>query len=335
MEIKKLSLENFRCFEKVELEFGSKMNLILGPNASGKTTILEAIFLLAAGNSFRAEKIAELIYFGKEIARVKVDKLEIVLTTGEVQKKKVPKKKFLINGAAKKKRDFIGQFLAVLFRPEDIRIITGSPSRRRRFFDQVLIQINWEYGRALNNYNKALKRRNKLLEAIQTRKAQKSDLFFWSQSLSENGELIIKGREELVGFINYFWPKGLRFIYQPNKFVFDQNLVREIEQGMTLTGPHRDDFSLEKKGKDLSLFGSRSEQRLAVLNLKLAELEFIEQKCRQRPILLLDDVFSELDEKFRVKVLAIINRQQTIMTTAEPELIKKEFLDKIKKISLS
>ena len=327
-------MENFRCFEKAEFEFAQGMNLILGPNASGKTTILEAIFLLASGGSFRAEKITDLIYFGQEISRLKADKLLAVLTPGKVKKKKTPKKQFSINGVQKKKKDFIGQLLAVVFRPEDIRIITGSPSRRRRFFDQVLVQINWEYRRALNDYDKALKRRNKILEAVRERRAKKSDLFFWSQSLAQNGEMIINVREELVGFINHFWPQGLRFVYQPNQFILDQNLAKEIEQGITLSGPRRDDFQLEKNEKNLSNFGSRSEQRLAVLNLKLAELEFVEQEKKERPVLLLDDVFSELDKKFRAKVLAIISRQQTILTTAEPELIKKEFLDKMTKIKL-
>ncbi len=330
-------MENFRCFEKAEFEFGSGMNLILGPNASGKTTILEAIYLLATADSFRAEKITDLIKFNAQHSMINAQlddniKLRLFLTS---------KKHFWVNAVEKKKKDFVGQLLAVLFRPEDIRIVTGSPSRRRRFFDELLVQINWEYHRALRDYEKALKRRNKLLLAIREREAKKSDLFFWSQSLVQNGELLIKSRAELVGFINHFWPSGLRFVYQQNRFILDQNLTKEIEQGITLSGPHRDDFWLEKNGRNLAVFGSRSEQRLAVLNLKLAELEFIEQESARaarlpagRPILLLDDIFSELDEKFRARVLATLGRQQTIMTTAEPGLVKKEFFEKMRKIRL-
>lgn len=342
MEIKKLFLENFRNFEKAEFEFGPEMSLILGPNTSGKTSILEAISLLSTANSFRAEKIEEMIRWDKEIARIKAKgrrqktklDLEIVLTPGEIQKKKVSKRKFFINGVVKKKRDFVGNLLSVLFRPEDIRIITGSPARRREFFDNILVQANWEYSRSLGAYQRALKQRNKILEGIRDGVSQKSDLFFWSQSLDRNGEIIFRAREEFVDFVNNFWPEGLRLAYRQSRFIFEKNLEKEIALGMTLTGPHRDDFLVKKQKRDLSLFGSRSEQRLAVLNLKLAELEFIQREMEEKPVLLLDDIFSELDEKFREKVLGIVSRQQTIITTAEPELIKKEFLDKMKKIEL-
>lgn len=334
MEIKALSLENFRNFEKGEFEFGQGSALILGPNTSGKTSILEAVRLLSTGDSFRAERVSEMIRFGSEIARIKNENLEVVLTKGEIQGKKTPKRKFLVNGVEKKKRDFVGHLLTVIFRPEDIRVITGSPTRRREFFNLVLSQTNWEYRRALSAYQRALRQRNKILEGMREGKAKKSDLFFWNQSLSKNGEVINKSREEFVSFVNRFWPEGLRFFYRRSRFVPDKNLEKEIARGITSTGPHRDDFWVKKNEKNLALFGSRSEQRLAVLDLKLAELEFIREEMKEKPVLLLDDIFSELDKDFRQKIFQIILGQQTIVTTAEPRLIKKEFLDKMKKIEL-
>lgn len=357
MEIKNLSLENFRNFEKAEFEFAPGMTLILGPNTTGKTTILEAIFLLSTTNSFRAMVVAQMIKYDQEIARIsgvisnkkigsqKTQKrtenteLEVVLTPGEVNRQKAPKRKFSINGVSKRRNNFVGKLLTVIFRPEDIKIITGSPAKRREFLDNVLVQINWEYGRSLGTYQKVLKSRNKILEGIRNGVSKKSDLYFWNKSLTKNGEIVFRARSEFIDFVNQLWPAGLRLSYQQSRFLFEKNIEKEIILGMTLTGPHRDEFIVEKQKRDLSLFGSRSEQRLAVLNLKLAELEFIQKNLSagrqgEQPVLLLDDVFSELDEEFREKVLGIINRQQTIMTTAEPELIKKEFLDEMKVINL-
>jgi DNA replication and repair protein RecF len=341
MEIRSLSLENFRCFEKAEFGFTPEITLLLGPNTSGKTTILEAISLLSTTKSFRAEKIEEMIKWQSSIANVRCQikngdkkKLEVILTPGEIQGKKAPKRKFFINGVAKRRNNFVGYLLTVLFRPEDIRIITGSPTRRRDFLDDVLVQINWEYSRSLGAYQKGLRQRNKVLEGIREEKAEESDLLFWNQSLAKNEETIFRAREGFVSFVNQFWPEGLRLLYHPNRFVPGKNLEKEVALGMTLTGPHRDDLRIEKQKRDLALFGSRSEQRLAVLNLKLAELEFIQREQDEQPVLLLDDIFSELDEKFREKVLVIISRQQAIMTTAEPELIKKEFLDRMKVVKL-
>jgi len=342
MEIKKLALENFRQFKTMEFEFSSGTSLILGSNTSGKTTLLEAIYLLSTTGSFRAERIKEMIKFNQEIARMKslitasqsLMILELILTPGEVQAKKVPKRKFFINGVEKKRKEFIANLMVVLFQPEDIRVVTGSPTKRRDFLDQILVQADWEYRRSLFAYQKALRSRNKLLEQIREDRAKKSDLYFWSSSLAKNSEIIFNARRELIDFINHLWPAGLRIFYQQSLFISEKNLDQEIKMGMSLSGPHRDDFYLEKNEKNLSAFGSRSEQRLAILNLKLAELQFLTEKAGEAPVLLLDDVFSELDEDFREKVLGIISRQQTIVTAAEPELIKKKFLSKMKVIQL-
>jgi len=339
MEIKSLILENFRRFKKKELEFSLKTNLLLGRNKSGKTTILEAIFLLSTASSFRAEKIAEVIAWERSWAKIQgflsdKTKLEIIFTPGEFQGKKVPKKKLIVNDVEKKRRDFVGQLLSVLFRPEDIRIITGSPARRREFFDTILSQTTWEYSRSLSVYQKALRNRNKILERIREGTARKSDLYFWNQSLEKNGEVIFQARSDFVEFVNQFWPEGLRLFYQQNPFNSQKNLQKEIARGMTLSGPHRDDFSFEKNGRDLSAFGSRSEQRLVVLNLKLAELEYIKRKRKESPVFLLDDVFSELDRKTRAKVMAIIPQQQSLITVTELGLINEKFRDKMKIIEL-
>lgn len=343
MEFKKLRLADFRNHPKKELSFSGKTTLIVGPNAAGKTNLLESIYLLASGKSLRAEVESEMIAYAQDLARVKgrvVDAkeektdLEIVLTTGMMMGTKVAKKKFFVNGVARRLMDFTGHLKVVYFGPQDLEIIVDSPSIRRAYLDSVLEQADKEYRRASLSYQKGLRQRNKLLEQIRDEGKPQSVLFFWNKLLIENGALISLKREEFISFVNsqpdYFGDLQIRYdksIISPQRL--EEYAEAEVASGMTLVGPHRDDFSVSLEERNLHSFGSRGEQRTAIFSLKLAELEFIAQRTQERPVLLLDDIFSELDHDHRHRLLEVIPKQQTIITTTDIHLIEPEYRKKI------
>lgn len=363
MILKQLRLTDFRNYAKKEFEFSEKTSLIVGANTVGKTNILEAIYLLATGKSFRAGLENEMINYDQEIARVKgrvlndeqMD-LEIVLTRGEVGGEKVAKKRFLVNGITRRMADFVGNLKAVYFRPEDLELVTDSPSLRRKYLDQVLFQVDKEYARNSLSYEKAVRQRNRLLERIREEGVSPSQLVFWNQLLIRNGEYITKSREEFINFINNYPISISNYQVEYDKSIIsparlEEYAMEEIAAAATLVGPHRDDFIFKVKGqegekarwRDLHAFGSRGEQRLGVLWLKLCELEFIAMKVghpstgsgQGRPILLLDDIFSELDEEHRNLVLEIIPAQQTIITTTDLDPVEKKVLKNIEVVKLT
>ena len=345
MVLARLDVVNFRNFGKTSFSFSPQTSLILGPNTSGKTNILEAIYLLATGHSFRAEVEREMICWGNDVARVRgiseQMELEIVLTMGQIGQQPVPHKKYLINGVSKRMIDFVGNLRTVLFWPEDLELVTNSPSVRRKYLDLVLSQVDREYRRSLLSYEKGLRQRNRLLERIRDEGAPRSQLLFWNQLLIKNGAVITDKRMEFIEFINSLESRvySLQFRLAYDKSVISQTRLEqyaeeEVAAGATLVGPHRDDFKFLLADRNLSLFGSRGEQRLSVLWLKLCELEFISQKTGERPILLLDDIFSELDQAHRQEVFKIIPQQQTIITTTDLDFIKKTYQEKLKVVKL-
>jgi len=293
----KLSLQNFRNYQEETFEFSGPLTLIVGPNTSGKTNLLEAISLLATGRSFRAEVEAEMISDNKQMSNVKCqmsDKktLEIILTRGEIMGRRTAKKIYKINGVPRRMIDFVGQLKAVYFGPEDLRLVTDSPSLRRRYLDMVLSQVDWEYRRATLSYQKGLRQRNKILEKFQSFKVSKLQsedlkkrLYFWDQLLVKNGNYLSGKREEYIDFINQFAIRNSQFAIEYLKSVISpaalaKNFEKEVMLGMTMVGPHRDEIKFEirnskfeiEKGRDLSLYGSRGEQRLAIFWLKIGEL---------------------------------------------------------------
>jgi len=350
MILKSLSLQNFRNYSQKEFIFSSGINLVVGSNAVGKTNLMEAIYLLATGRSFRAEVEAEMISYDGQMSNVKCqmsngEELEIILTRGEINGKRVAKKIYKVNGVNRRMIDFIGHLRVVYFGPEDLEIVVDSPARRRDYLDSVLEQVDREYRRASLSYRKGLRQRNKLLEQIRDEGKPRSVLYFWDRLLIEDGEVITKKREEFINFVNqqpsYF--EKLELVYDKS-IISPQRLAQyteeEVAAGATLVGPHRDDVKFQISNsklqikRDLSLFGSRGEQRIAVFCLKLAEMEFIAQKTGQRPILLLDDIFSELDHQRRKRLLEVIPRQQTIITTTDLHLVEPELRKKMEVISL-
>jgi len=359
MVLKSLQLQDFRSYKRKKLEFSSKTTLLVGDNAVGKTNILEAVALLATGKSFRAGREAEMIGNQAELARVKGEietgeeslELEIVLTRGEVNGQKVYKKRLLVNDVGKRLIDFSGNLRVVLFQPDDLLLVLGSPSRRRDYLNFVLMQIDRQYYRCLLAYEKGLRLRNKLLIQIREGEAGSSQLEYWNRLLVKNGQILHQQRKKYLQFINQNWLLHKFLPLEELQIEYDHSLISperlaqyhqaEIASGTTLVGPHRDDFKIIINGrlrmtnKNLAIYGSRGEQRMAVLALKLAELAFVVEKTKEKPLLLLDDIFSELDQEHRNQVLGIINRQQTIITTANLNLVEKRFRDKMKIITLN
>lgn len=294
--------------------------------------------MLATGKSFRAGLDREVIRWGSEVARVSGEaggeKVEMVLTPGIVSGQKSPLKKHLVNGVPRRVTDFVGNVRAVLFWPEDLEIVTDSPSIRRRYLDTVLVQADREYYRNLLSYERGIRQRNKLLDLINEGSASRSQLLFWDQLLIRAGGYITQKRSGYIDYVNNTVLSDHQFMIAYDKSVISESRLlqykdEEVAAKSTLVGPHRDDFGLFSKNhgvkadgntyRDLSKFGSRGEQRLAVLWLKLAELSYIHAETGVPPTLLLDDIFSELDETHRSLVGMIIGKQQTIITSADGE----------------
>ena len=336
--LEKLYLQNFRNFEKKLIELSPKTTIILGPNASGKTNILESIHLLSTGKSFKARLEEEMIFFDSQIGRVKgklVDEttLEIVLTKGEItledgKNQKTNKKRLLVNNLGKRLIDFSTNLKTVLFGPWDLDLVTESPHIRRRFLDSVLTQTDREYYRSLISYEKALRRRNKLLIRIREEGYPRASLMFWDQLLIKNGNYISDSRSQFIDFVNTTGSlEKKEYSLKYDSSTISESRLKQYEEeevaaGTTLVGPHRDDFCffLTKNShrRALDRFGSRGEQRLGVLWLKLAELDFLEKESNTTPTLLLDDIFSELDSHNRDLALTLAQGQQTVITSTEP-----------------
>lgn len=337
--IKSLEYTNFRNHKKAKWEFSSQNNLIVGNNGAGKTNILEGVYFLSIGKSFRAVTEKDVINIESSFSKITAYvndsiKLEIELQrnyNGRV------KKVFKKNGVIKKAKDFIGLFRSVLFNPEDIRLIIGSPSRRRDYIDTTLCQLYPEYYKNLHKYERVLKHRNKLLEISRGQilhNIYEAQLELWDKELSEAGIIVQDYRKKFFEYVDesimaisdeLFGEIGLiKIEYVPsliNLHSLSSKRRFDIESGHTSVGPHRDDFnfSLIKNNltMDLQNFGSRGQQRTAVLALKIIELNYMEKITNTKPVLLLDDIFSELDDIFREHVNNTMQKYQTIVTSAE------------------
>lgn len=343
MYLSHLTLENFRSHSKISFDFDPKTNLIIGQNGSGKTNVLEAIYFLSTGKSFRSSSASQLINWLSNYALVTgvLNKANHFQTLEAQLSKNAAtasiSRKFLIDSAVKTRSKYLGAIHVVVFEPEDIRLVTGSPSRRRDFLDSVFLTSEWRYASALSQYSKALKNRNELLDLIRDGRAASSELFYWNQSLVKNSEIIQDFRTKFIRSANNFFSthphpeiRDISIGFIPsiiNQSKIDTFQTQEINQGYTLFGPHRDDFSVnslifDTSDKNLALWGSRGQQRLSVLALRLAQINFLEETYHDLPILLLDDIFSELDSEYRQLVVNICRKYQTIFTSADPEIFQ-------------
>ncbi|MBI4058529.1 DNA replication and repair protein RecF [Candidatus Gottesmanbacteria bacterium] len=348
MYLTSLSFLNFRSYDRKRFQFSKGMTVFLGPNAVGKTNILEGIFLVSTGKSFRAEEDRDLIKWGNELARVKAqveDKeepldLEVVLTAGVVAGQKAPHKKYLVNGIGRRMVDFVGKFKTILFWPEDLKLVTDSPSIRRKYLNFVLVQLDREYRRSLLSYEKGLRQRNRVLEKIRKGEAARRELLFWDQLLIRTGNYLTAKREELIREVNETnKPFGVFSITYEASIISEARLSHyadaEVATGVTLVGPHRDDFLFFENKRDITKFGSRGEQRLSVVWLKLAELEYVKKVSDETPVLLLDDIFSELDHEHREWVMEIMRSQQTILTTTDRHFLPPGLIQEAEVVELS
>ena len=344
MIVKSIDLKNFRNYEIEHIDFDNRTNIFYGDNAQGKTNILEAIFLSGTTKSHKGSKDFEMISFEKEEAHIKtiISKKNIDYRI-DMHIKKNKAKGIAINGVpVKKALDLYGVVNIIFFSPEDLNIIKNGPSGRRKFMDMELCQLNKVYANNLINYNKALDHRNRLLKEINFNPSLKDTLDIWDSQIVRFGNEIINRRKEFIDKLNYIispihsklsgGKEELTISYEPSVETdnFEDNLAyyreRDIKMKVTEVGPHRDDVIFMINGIDIRKYGSQGQQRTTALSLKLAEIELVKEITGDTPILLLDDVLSELDGNRQNYLLNSINNVQTIITcTGLDDFINNRF----------
>ncbi len=356
MKISKISLVNFRNYSNETISFENGLNIFLGNNAQGKTNILEGITLLALTKSHRIGVSPNIIQFGKEKCKISgIVKKDKIVSKLEVEISEDSKKLRINKTDIKKVADYISSLNIIIFTPDDLEIVKGSPNVRRNLLNIQLSQLSKEYLNYYNEYNKLLKTRNEYLKILfQNNIADKTYLDIITEKLIEKAIFIYQKRKEYIDFINlsinkYYYDisneYGVVVRYVPNiefddyesetirkklKYTFKKNMMKELNYGMTIYGPHRDDFYFEFNGNDLKFFGSQGQQKLAILSFKLSEISIFNEFCKTKPVLLLDDIFSELDIKKRNKLLKMISEDdiQSIITTTDLKNISKKYVDK-------
>ncbi len=353
MILKSLELANFRNYEELNISFDKGTNILYGDNAQGKTNILEAIYVSATTKSHKGSKDKEIINFNKEEAHIRTYlEKENVETRVDMHLRKNKSKGIAIDGQKiKKAADLMGLLNVVFFSPEDLSIIKDGPAERRRFADMELCQLDSFYLYNLNHYNKIIGQRNKLLKDMYFQPELKETLNIWDSQLVSFGSKIIERREQFVkqlGDIIFDIHKKLSggkeelvIAYEPDVSIEDfekqmkYNQDKDIRLKQTTTGPHRDDFSFVVNGVDIRKYGSQGQQRTAALSLKLSEIELVKKISKDTPVLLLDDVLSELDSNRQNYLLNSIGNIQTIITcTGLDEFINNRFeINKIFKVT--
>lgn len=352
MIIESLDLKNYRNYENLSMAFNENTNILYGDNAQGKTNILESIYVGATTKSHKSSKDKEMIKFDEDESHIKmiIDKNSFKYRIDMHIKKNKPKG-IAINGIPlKKASEVLGILNVVFFSPEDLNIIKNGPAERRRFIDMELCQLNKTYLYNLSNYNKILNQRNNLLKELGFSNANEDTLEIWDMQLVRYGKEVILAREKFVNKLNdiiYNIHKDLSgdkeelFVkYEPDTSVdnFEKKLkeayYRDIKGKTTTVGPHRDDINFVIQGIDVRKYGSQGQQRTVALSLKLAEIEFVKLTINDKPILLLDDVLSELDSNRQNLLLNKIKDIQTIITcTGLDEFINNRFnINKIFKV---
>lgn len=341
MILQSIELSNFRNYEREVFQFHPGTNVLYGDNAQGKTNVLEAIFVGGTTKSHKGSRDREMIRTGEKEAHLRyfVEKREKVFRV-EVHMRRGGSKGIAIDGIPiRNSNELLGLSNIVFFSPEDLGIIRDGPEERRRFIDMELCQLNKAYLFYLTQYKRILKQRNVLLKQIQEKKDLRDTLEIWNGQLAEHGRKIIGLREEFVTELNEIMKRKhncltggreqVEIAYGPNcrEKDLESRLFLEEERdiflGTTTVGPHRDDILFRTEGQDLRKYGSQGQKRTAALSLKMAEIEIVEKLIGEKPILLLDDVLSELDRNRQNYLLENIKGIQTIITcTGLEEFIK-------------
>ena len=348
MEIKKIKIENWRNYSVLELNF-NKITVLFGKNTSGKTNILEAINFLTNSRSFRTKE-ENTIKWKNNYSRVfgvikKDDKIDEILIVLEKQERIL--KTVKINEQKTASSKLLKTFNCILFTPEEIELIYTMPEARRRSINLIISQLDIYYAHNLIYFNKALKQRNNLLKRVSENLAKREELDVWDNKLSGYAVFIINWRNKYIENINtkinnyYKLLSGdnhlLKIKYIPSintnnlagvLNILKENRNRDILTRVTTNGPHRDDFEFILDGRNVTTFASRGEFRTIILALKLSEVDYFFEHTGEKPILLLDDVFSELDIKRRDLLSQLFLNQQTIITTTDMEHISQNILDK-------
>ena len=340
MILKSISFYHFRNFSEKQFKINPHLTVIFGDNARGKTNLLEGIYFILRGVGFRESKEEQLIIFNGKTGYVKAklqerktkdnSNLRIDLTKNDLGLNKT----YFLEKTKKSRHSYLKDLISVvLFSPEQIEIIDRAMSLRREYFDKFLSLIDPEYKKRLNNYQQALRKRNKILELNSNSLNIKQELEFWNKYLIDQGLYLIKKRTEYIQYLNSnknIDSKEFSIEYRDSQLSidrFNEYLSKELLIRKTLIGPHKDEYkifmvnnSLSKK--DIHLYGSRSEHRLGLFWLKINELKYLESFFKKKPILLLDDIFSELDKFNKKLIFNLIGNYQTIVTSTEKEIIK-------------
>ncbi len=336
MQLKRLSLTHYRNIEKKTFYFSPFLTLVVGPNSVGKTNLLESIYLMLSGHGIKEERQEELITIDKPHVIIEghfSDSDDVLKSKIIIEKKDSVIKKFFINTIERRYLEF-SKYLppVVLFTPQLIESLTTEPSRRRGLFDNMLAVVDPEYKKRLTNYSSALTKRNKLLERPTQMNILINELSFWNKYLLEQAEYLTNKRDELARYFNEEKDMGdfsfeLKYVANPLTLEkLEGTLDEQLRRKTTFFGPQRDDYEIyidlnNSKGKfNIENYGSRSQQRLGLLWVILNQLRLFKKRLERLPILLLDDIFSELDETNSHLVVNVILRYQTIITTNNIEL---------------
>ena len=352
MYIESVQLQNFRNYRELQLDFDKGTNIFYGDNAQGKTNILESVCICGTTKSHKGSKDKELIRFGEEEAHIRMlikkDGLSYKI---DMHLRKNKAKGVAINGLPiKKARELFGIVNLVFFSPEDLNIIKNGPGERRRFMDRELCQLDQIYLTDLAGYNHIVNQRNKLLKDMYRNQALQDTLEIWDMQMLQYGQKIICKREEFVKDLNAViqevhsnltgGEEKIQVLYEPSveadffEETLKKNRDRDIRMKMTSVGPHRDDLCFMVNGVDIRKFGSQGQQRTAALSLKLSEIYLVKEKIKDTPVLLLDDVLSELDSSRQTYLLDCIHDIQTLITcTGLDDFVSHQFhLNKVFKV---
>jgi DNA replication and repair protein RecF len=344
MFIESIQLKNFRNYQSLELHFDQGTNILYGDNAQGKTNVLESIYLCGTTKSHKGSKDREMIRFEEEESHIRmVVHKDFITYRIDMHLKKNKPKGVAINGIPiKKARELFGIVNLVFFSPEDLNIIKNGPGERRRFLDLELCQLDKIYLTELTNYNHILNQRNKLLKDISYQPYLEDTMEIWDQQLVQYGSSIIKKRQEFMADLNGIiceihknltgGAEILELDYEPSvdadamETALKKNKERDMRMKLTSVGPHRDDFCVKANGIDIRKFGSQGQQRTAALSLKLSEIYLVKKIIKDTPVLLLDDVLSELDSNRQTYLLNCIHDIQTMITcTGLDDFISHQF----------
>ena len=342
MYIEKIYLENFRNYENLEAEFSDRINILYGDNAQGRTNVLEALYVGATTRSHRPVKDKDMIRFGEEESHIRMEvKKRNIGHRVDMHLRKGKSKTVMIDGIPiHRTSELFGLINIIFFSPEDLAIVKEGPAERRRFMDMELCQLSRIYYSNLSDYNKVLNQRNNLLRSISFNRSLIDTLEVWDEQLVSYGKRVIEERSNFIDMLRELVVRvheeitegreSIDIVYEPHVKADDFSDVlldrreMDLKNASTMTGPQRDDIGIYIEGKDVRAYGSQGQQRTAALTLKLAEIELVRSVINDTPILLLDDVMSELDSKRRNALLGTIRNLQTIVTcTGYDDFIKE------------